>query len=212
MRAVTLRLGERYPVVQPGSNGSVEAFQLATYPSLVYFQVVSASSDGTLKAWNPHDTASNPTLVGSHSDYVRCLAYWYPFINLRIHLILLTPFVYSCDQNWVASGSFDKSIKLWDLNRASPTGSDPLITLKSPDGAGSKSSVYAIAVDPAGSVIASGTPERVIRTWDPRSGRRTAKLVGHTDNIRAILISADGKYASRSCFHWETQLISAISY
>lgn len=75
-------------------------------------------------------------------------------------------------------------------------GSEPLITLKSPDTAGSKSSVYAMAVDPGGTVVASGTPERVIRTWDPRSGKRTAKLVGHTDNIRAILISADGKYVS----------------
>lgn len=136
--------------------------------------VVSASSDGTLKTWNPH-TTTDPTLIGSHTDYVRCLAY-------------------CCDQNWVASGSFDKTIKLWDLNRASPVGSEPLITLKSPDTAGSKSSVYAMAVDPGGTVIASGTPERVIRTWDPRSGKRTAKLVGHTDNIRAILISADGKY------------------
>jgi WD repeat-containing protein 48 len=103
---------------------------------------------------------------------------------------------FSRDQNWVASGSFDKTIKLWDLNRASPTGSDPLIVLKSPDSTGSKASVYAIAVDSGGTVIASGTPERVIRTWDPRSGKRTAKLVGHTDNIRAMLISADGKYAS----------------
>jgi len=126
--------------------------------------------------------------------------------------LLCSPSPSSRDQNWVASGSFDKSIKLWDLNRASPTGSDPLITLKSPDGAGSKSSVYAIAVDPAGSVIASGTPERVIRTWDPRSGRRTAKLVGHTDNIRAILISADGKYASCPYSHQELQLTCAISY
>ena len=109
-----------------------------------------------------------------------------------------SPRSHSRDQNWVASGSFDKSIKLWDLNRASPAGSNPLITLKSPDSTGSKSSVYAVAVDPAGSVVASGTPERVIRTWDPRSGKRTSKLVGHTDNIRAILISEDGKYVS--CF------------
>ena len=90
MRAATLRLGERHPVVQPGSNGSVEIFQLATHPSLISFQVVSASSDGTLKAWNPHDTTSDPTLVGSHSDYVRCLAHWYPFTNLRIYSTLLT--------------------------------------------------------------------------------------------------------------------------
>jgi len=136
--------------------------------------------------------------IGIHSS---------PFMCARLCSLCL----FSRDQNWVASGSFDKSIKLWDLNRALPTGSDPLITLKSPDNTGSKSSVYAIAVDHAGSVIASGTPERVIRTWDPRSGKRTAKLVGHTDNIRAILISPDGKYASCLCLYRETRLISAIS-
>lgn len=63
-----------------------------------------------------------------------------------------------------------------------------------PDAPGPKSSVYAIAADPFGHVIASGGPERVIRTWDPRSGKRVGKLVGHTDNIRAILISEDSRY------------------
>lgn len=57
-----------------------------------------------------------------------------------------------------------------------------------------KASVYALAADSHGHVIASGSPERVIRMWDPRSGKRTGKLVGHTDNIRAILISDDGRY------------------
>lgn len=32
--------------------------------------------------------------------------------------------------------------------------------------------------------------------WDPRSGKRIGKLVGHTDNIRAILVSEDAKYVS----------------
>ncbi len=45
-------------------------------------------------------------------------------------------------------------------------------------------------------MIVSGSPERVVRLWDPRSGRRVGKLVGHTDNIRSILISDDGKYVS----------------
>ena len=56
--------------------------------------------------------------------------------------------------------------------------------------------MYAIATDPYGSVIASGSPEKVVRMWDPRSGKRVGKLVGHTDNIRAILISEDAKYVS----------------
>ncbi|KAH7917849.1 WD40 repeat-like protein [Leucogyrophana mollusca] len=137
--------------------------------------VVSASSDGTIKAWDPHTTIpSDPSQIGSHADYARCLAL--------------------CrEQNWVASGSFDRTIKLWDLNRTSPT-PEPLTTLNPPDATAPKSSIYAIAADPFGHAIASGSPERVVRMWDPRSGKRTGKLVGHTDNIRAILISEDARY------------------
>ncbi|KAK2467551.1 hypothetical protein APHAL10511_000406 [Amanita phalloides] len=136
--------------------------------------VVSASSDGTVQAWNPHTLpSSEPTVIGLHGDYVRCIAY-------------------SREQRWIASGSFDRSIKLWDLNGSSKT--EPLANLVLPDSTASKSSIYALATDQFGHTIASGSPERVIRLWDPRTGKRTGKLVGHTDNIRAILISDDSRY------------------
>ncbi|KAJ7446692.1 hypothetical protein FB451DRAFT_1536921, partial [Mycena latifolia] len=136
--------------------------------------LVSASSDGTVQAWSPHAAGSpDPSTLGTHSDYVRCLA--------------------ACrSQNWVASGSFDRTIKLWDLTRNTPA--DPLITLHPADPTAPKCSVYALAADPFGHAIASGGPERVVRLWDPRSAKRTGKLVGHTDNIRAILLSEDAKY------------------
>ncbi|EKM61893.1 uncharacterized protein PHACADRAFT_83158 [Phanerochaete carnosa HHB-10118-sp] len=135
--------------------------------------VVSASSDGTVKAWSPHaHSPSEPAIVGAHDDYVRCLAY--------------------CrDRQWLASASFDRTIKIWDPAR---TEQDALVTLNTPEASGPKASVYALAADPFGSVIASGSPERVVRMWDPRSGKRVSKLVGHTDNIRAILISEDARY------------------
>ncbi|KDR71860.1 hypothetical protein GALMADRAFT_253641 [Galerina marginata CBS 339.88] len=136
--------------------------------------VVSASSDGTVKAWNPHSSIpTDPSTIGTHSDYVRCLTY--------------------CrEQSWVASASFDRCIKLWDLSRSSAT--LPLVTMTPPDATAPKSSVYALAADPFGRTVVSGSPERVVRLWDPRTGKRTGKLVGHTDNIRAILISEDSKY------------------
>jgi WD40 repeat protein len=71
-----------------------------------------------------------------------------------------------------------------------------------------KASIYAIATDPAGTVVAAGGPERVVRVWDPRipggtsggSGggepRCLSTLRGHTDNLRAVLISEDGRYVS----------------
>ncbi|KAL0573430.1 hypothetical protein V5O48_008524 [Marasmius crinis-equi] len=133
--------------------------------------VVSASSDGTIKTWNPY--GGETSILGQHEDYVRCLT--------------------ACrEQNWIASGSFDRTIKLWDLGHSS---TNPVVTLQPPDAAKDpKTSVYALAADLGGHVIASGSPERIVRLWDPRSGKGTGKLVGHTDNIRAILVSDDGRY------------------
>lgn len=136
--------------------------------------MVSCSSDGIVKAWSPHDPlgAMDPIILGRHSDYVRCLAR-------------------AKNQNWIASGAFDRTIKLWDL---SSKRQEPIMNLAHPELASSKTSIYALGTDAAGSFIASGSPERVVRMWDPRSGKRTGKLVGHTDNIRSILVSDDGRY------------------
>ena len=53
-----------------------------------------------------------------------------------------------------------------------------------------KGSVYALCAK--GSVLASGGPESVVRIWDTKSGKGITKLVGHTDNIRDIMMSEDG--------------------
>ena len=70
------------------------------------------------------------------------------------------------------------------------------MTLVPPDAPGPRCPVYAMATDPYGHLLATGGPERVTRTRDPRSGKRTRKLVGHNDNIRAILMPKDGRHVS----------------
>lgn len=131
--------------------------------------LVSASSDITVKVWRPSATdALPPQTIGLHSDYVKCLASPGP------------------QTNWVASGALDRKIYLWDLNGA---GQQLQINVGEDENT-AKGSVYALAVTP--NLLASGGPESIVRVWDPRSGKRVTKLVGHTDNIRDILISQDG--------------------
>ncbi|KDE04039.1 hypothetical protein MVLG_05540 [Microbotryum lychnidis-dioicae p1A1 Lamole] len=132
--------------------------------------LVSASSDSLVLAWNPHASSRQaqvtPQQIGKHTDYVRCLT------SAR-------------DAGWVASGGFDRKINLWDLGEGREK---PIIDLTPP------ASIYSLSSTPSGSLLAAGTPERVVRIWDPRSRSQVAQLGGHTDNVRAVLLAEEGKW------------------
>ncbi|KAL5116579.1 hypothetical protein ACEQ8H_005575 [Pleosporales sp. CAS-2024a] len=131
--------------------------------------LVSASSDITVKLWRP--AASEPLppqTIGLHTDYVKRVA---------------SP---GSHEHWVASGGLDRIISLWDLNGAGKK----LQIAVGEDENTAKGSVYALAATP--NMIASGGPESIVRVWDARTGNRITKFVGHTDNVRDILIAQDG--------------------
>ncbi|KAI8352354.1 hypothetical protein B0O80DRAFT_488182 [Mortierella sp. GBAus27b] len=133
--------------------------------------LVSASSDRTVKLVRPHShNPSSAHIIGTHGDYVKTLAY-------------------ASGPGWVASGGLDKTVNLWDIKEGR---SGQFLSLGSIPETSSKASIYALACNPAGNVLATGSPEKIIRVWDPRSGQRITKFAGHTDNIRALLISESG--------------------
>ena len=47
-------------------------------------------------------------------------------------------------------------------------------------------------MNPSGTVIVSGSTERVLRVWDPRSCAKMMKLKGHADNVKALILNKDG--------------------
>jgi WD repeat-containing protein 48 len=122
-----------------------------------------------VRLWRPLSNESEaPQTIGQHADYVKCVA---------------TP---SADADWVASGGLDRKICLWDLNGAGKR----LEIAVGDEETSEKGSVYALSV--SRTMLASGGPESIVRLWDPRSGKRVTKFVGHTDNIRDILINETG--------------------
>ncbi|KAJ2162923.1 hypothetical protein GGF46_000306 [Coemansia sp. RSA 552] len=134
--------------------------------------IVSASSDQTVRAWTPERTDERPHVVGSHLDYVKTLAY-------------------SRHRCAVVSGGLDRKIKLWDITRGSATG--PVYPLQDFGDVSSASSIYTLACNEQGSLVISGSPETIVRVWDVRAGRQITALAGHTDHIRAVLLSADSE-------------------
>ncbi|KYM99820.1 PREDICTED: WD repeat-containing protein 48 [Cyphomyrmex costatus] len=133
--------------------------------------LISASSDTTVKVWNAHKGFCMSTLR-THKDYVKALAY-------------------AKEREQVASAGLDKSIFLWDVNTLTAlTASNNTVTTSSLSG--NRDSIYSLAMNQVGTVIVSGSTEKVLRVWDPRFCTKLMKLRGHTDNIKALVINRDG--------------------
>ncbi|KAK8721181.1 hypothetical protein OTU49_012890 [Cherax quadricarinatus] len=136
--------------------------------------LISASSDTTVKVWNAHKGFCMSTLR-THKDYVKALAY-------------------ARDREQVASAGLDKAIFLWDVQTLTAlTASNNTVTTSSLNG--NKDSIYSLAMNAPGTVIVSGSTEKQLRVWDPRTGNKLMKLKGHTDNVKALIVNRDGTQA-----------------
>eukprot|EP01018_Ginkgo_biloba_P003247 Gb_04178 [translate_table: standard] len=79
---------------------------------------------------------------------------------------------------------------------------------------GHKESVYALAMNNAGTLLVSGGTEKmfasflrerfafleVVRVWDPRTGTKQMKLKGHSDVVRALLLDSSGRKLARAIY------------
>ena len=116
------------------------------------------------------------------------------------HLSWIWAIVFSPDGKQIASGSIDKTIKLWDA-----TTSDLQKTL-----VGHSSWVTAIAFSPDGKQIASGSNDKTIKLWDVAKSLKASKFLGSTlgshlkfyawrgiktsEPVSSLKFSIDGRY------------------
>ena len=103
--------------------------------------------------------------------------------TLRGHASDVNSVDFSPEGDKLASGSDDKTIKVWDVTRK-----EEILTFQ-----GHSGWIWDVAFSPDGKTLASSGDDKTIKLWDLSTGEEILTLKGHSGGVTSIAFSQDGK-------------------
>jgi WD40 repeat protein len=160
--------GDSTNTLQGHSNG-IYAISLHSNNTLL----ASGHEDQTVRLWQvlPASTATAQTILE-------------PFQTLRGHQNRILAIAFSPDGHTLASGSLDRTIKLWN-----PETYQCHLTLQ-----GHQSWIWDVAFHPNSKTLASASYDRTVKLWDLKTGHCTHTLEGHLGSALSVAFSPDGQW------------------
>ena len=99
-------------------------------------------------------------------------------------LKLVFSVAFSADGQYLASGGWDNTIKIWNVNNGQLK---QTLTDHS-------NSVWSVAFSADGQYLASGSGDKTIKIWNVNNGQLKQTLTDHSDSVLSVAFSADGQY------------------
>ncbi|KAK7206065.1 WD40-repeat-containing domain protein [Myxozyma melibiosi] len=93
----------------------------------------------------------------------------------------------------LVSGSLDKTIKLWELQSARGLSGSHKGGVCVKTFTGHKDFVLSVALTPDGQWVLSGSKDRGVQFWDPRTAQAQLMLQGHKNSVISVAPSPSGK-------------------
>jgi WD40 repeat protein/serine/threonine protein kinase len=197
-------------------------------------KIVSGSGDKTLKIWQIDSSVGMLTLAGTLAGHQHA-ATVLGFVNLAQkdsdpekmtltgHKHAVTAVAYSPDGKWIASGSLDNTIKIWDSQNgfearsfnghtgevscvAFVTGAKQIVSgsqdntikiwetqLDQPNLKGHVRPVTGVAYSPDNTCLASASKDNTLKIWNILRGEELRTLTGHTDVVTSLAFIPNSK-------------------
>ncbi|CAN5543283.1 NB-ARC domain-containing protein [soil metagenome] len=145
--------------------------------------LISGSDDQTIRVWKMGEPGSGVQAIDRQEQMVVCgqtIRVLYGHYGVVNALAVAPPSL--AGQELLVSGSYDKTVRLWDLH----TG-HTLAILR-----GHSKWLQALVFTPAARLLASGSDGQNVRVWDGRTGRVLHTLRGHTSLTEKLAFRMDG--------------------
>ncbi|KAJ9652430.1 ribosome assembly [Neophaeococcomyces mojaviensis] len=133
-------------------------------------RLISASDDNTIFLWDPSSFDPNSNATPK------------PVARLLGHQKQVNHVSFSPDGHYIASASFDNSVKLWNA-----IDGKFITTLRGHVGA-----VYMCCWSADSRLLVSASKDTTVKVWDVRTQKLKEDLPGHKDEVFAVDWSADG--------------------
>ncbi|KIM74897.1 hypothetical protein PILCRDRAFT_79623, partial [Piloderma croceum F 1598] len=192
-------------IIRDGSRFIVNFFTpISESTPHIYLSALPFSPRDSIIATHYRSQFPNTLSIHSGQDHT-----WRAGINvLRGHKNTISSVTFSPDGKWIVSGSWDKSIRVWDAETGEMV-SGPF--------EGHTDEVLSVAFSPDGKRIVSGSKDKSICVWDAETGEMVSgPFKGHTYGVQSVAFSPDGKWIvsgsrDKSIRVWDAKTSEMIS-